>query len=66
MSTEEGHQLGRAAILVDGDDGEGTTTTCFPVDGDILRVGLRRYERSCLEVACGCADLDQVGIPRVL
>jgi hypothetical protein len=52
VSAEEGHQLGGAAILVDGDDSESTTTTCFPVDGDVLRIGLRGYERSCSRVAC--------------
>ena len=40
VSAEEGHQLGGAAILVDGDDGESTTTACFPVDGDVLRISL--------------------------
>ena len=40
VSAEEGHQLGGAAILIDRDDGESTTATCFPVDGDILRIGL--------------------------
>ena len=40
VSAEEGHQLGGAAILIDGDDGESTTAACFPVDGNILRVGL--------------------------
>lgn len=40
VSAEERHQLGGAAILVDGDDGESTTTACFPVDGDVLRIGL--------------------------
>lgn len=40
VSAEEGHQLGGAAILVDGDDGKSTTTACFPVDRDVLRIGL--------------------------
>lgn len=52
MSAEEGHQLGGAAVLIDGDDGEGASTACFPVDGDVLGVGLRGYERSCCVVAC--------------
>ena len=52
MSAEEGHQLGGAASLIDGDDSEGASAACFPVDGDVLRVGLWRYERSCSEVAC--------------
>ena len=52
MSTEEGHQLGGTAALLNGDDGEGATTACFPVDRDVLRIGLWRYERSCYLVAC--------------
>lgn len=52
MSTEEGHQLGGTATLLDGDDGEGAATACLPVDGDVLRVGLWEGEQSCSEVAC--------------
>ena len=65
VAAEEGHQLGGAADFIDGDDGEGASTACFPVDRDVLRVGLRGCERSCRVVACE-ADLDQVGVPRVL
>lgn len=45
MSAEEGHQLGGAATLIDRDNGEGTATACLPIDGDVLRVGLRGYKR---------------------
>lgn len=52
MSAKEGHQVRGAASLIDRDDGEGATTACLPIDGDVLRVGLWGYERSCSEVAC--------------
>jgi hypothetical protein len=52
VSAEEGHQLGSAASLIDRDDGEGATTACLPIDGDVLRVGLWECERSYSEVAC--------------
>lgn len=55
VAAEEGHQLGGATGLIDGDDGEGTAAACFPVDGDVLRIGLRGYERSCCVVACEAA-----------
>lgn len=66
VSAEEGHQLGGAAILVDGNDGESTTTACFPVDGDVLRIGLEGMSSHVGGRVRGCADLDQVGIPSVL
>lgn len=52
MPTEEGHQLGGTAGLIDRDDREGASTACFPVDRDVFRIGLRRYERSYCVVAC--------------
>lgn len=55
MSAEEGHQLRSTATLIDGNDGESATTTCFPVDRNILGVGLWRYKLSCSEVACDAA-----------
>lgn len=55
MSAEEGHQLRSTASLINGNDSEGAATTCFPVDGNILRVGLWRYKLSCSEVACDAA-----------
>ena len=77
MAAEEGHQLGGAADFIDGDDGEGASSACFPVDRDVLGVGLRGCELSRCVVAwsrgrvrgwagLGWADLDQVGVPRVL
>ena len=57
MPAEEGHQLGGTATLLDGDDGEGATTAGFPVDGNVLRVGLRGYKRSCCVVAWSRARL---------
>ncbi len=68
VSAEEGHQLGGTARLIDRNDGKGATAACFPVNGDVFRVGLRGYERSCWVVACeaGAADLDQVGVPCIL
>lgn len=52
VAAEEGHQLGGAADFIDGDDGKGTSSACFPVDRDVFGVGLRGYERSCCVVAC--------------
>jgi hypothetical protein len=71
VAAEEGHQLGGAADFIDGDDGEGASSACFPVDRDVLGVGLRGCELSRCVVAwsrarLGWADLDQVGVPRVL
>lgn len=40
MATEQRYLVGKLAALVEGDDGEGTTTARLPVDGQVLWVGL--------------------------
>jgi hypothetical protein len=40
VSAEERNQVGSSAALVDGDDGECATAAGFPVDRNVLGVGL--------------------------
>jgi hypothetical protein len=40
MPAEEGDLVGRAAALVEGDDGKCAAAAGLPVDGDVLGVGL--------------------------
>lgn len=40
VATEQRYLVGKLAALVEGDDGEGTTTARLPVNGQVLGVGL--------------------------
>jgi hypothetical protein len=40
VPAEEGDLVGRAATLVEGDDGKSAAAARLPVDGDVLGVGL--------------------------
>lgn len=66
MPAEEGDLVGRAALLVDGNNGESASSAGFPVDCDVFRVGLRGVSASFSRSRARWADLDQVGIPGVL
>ena len=68
VATEERQLVGGAAALVDGNDSKGAATAGFPVDGDVLGVGLGGVRGCPAMVACGWAgaDLDQVGVPGIL
>ena len=65
MPAEEGDLVGRAALLVDGDNGESATSAGFPVDCDVFGVGLGGVSASFLRSRARWADLDQVGVPGV-
>lgn len=76
VSAEEGDKLRETSALVQGDDGKGTTTTGFPIDGQVLRVDLKRakfkvrfleHKRFGDEWAVrGAQYLDDVAIPGIL
>jgi hypothetical protein len=40
VPAEEGYLLRDAALLIEGDDGEGAPAAGFPVDGEVFRVRL--------------------------
>lgn len=42
MAAEEGHLVGHATPLIDGDDGEGASSGSFPIHCDVFGVGLHQ------------------------
>jgi hypothetical protein len=67
VSTKQWEPLGQAATLVEGNDGECTAATGFPVHGDVLGVGLLfQSDWGSWGARIGGGDLDEVGVPSVL
>jgi hypothetical protein len=40
MPTEQGHNIGKLSGLIHGDNSKGASTASFPIDGNVLWVGL--------------------------
>jgi len=51
MAAEERELVWKLPSLVDWNNGESTTSTGFPIDRDVLWVGLRLYERQSVSCA---------------
>jgi hypothetical protein len=66
VPAEEGDLIGRSAAFAERDDGKSASTAGLPVDCDVLGVGLWGMSASFLRSRAGWADLDQIGIPRIL
>jgi hypothetical protein len=67
MATEEGDVFGETAFLIDGNDGEGSSSAGFPVDRDVFRICLSEaLEGTFPIVRARSGNLDQVGVPGIL
>jgi hypothetical protein len=66
VPAEEGNLVGCSAAFIEGNDGKSASTAGLPVDCDVLGVGLWGMSASCPRSRARRADLDQVGVPRIL
>jgi hypothetical protein len=48
VAAEEGHLLGEASTLVDGNDGECASAARFPIDRDVFGIGLDQVRVPCV------------------
>jgi hypothetical protein len=66
VPAEERDLVGSSAALINGNDSKSASTAGFPIDCDVLGVGLDCISLSFSRSRAKRADLDQVGVPSVL
>lgn len=66
VPAEERDLVRHSAALLEGDDGECAAAAGFPVDCEVLRIGLCVMSMCFSRSRARRADLNQVGVPGVL
>lgn len=66
MTSEQRDLVGQLPPLLHGDDGEGATAACFPVDGDVFGIDLEGIIASVREGVTGDHERSSIVSGRVL